>query len=230
MQERYFFPYSLSTKFKFDFFNFDKVFCNELRTKTAYYENIINRVNQNEKLYSEYQSLYALLPDYVKSRNELPNGHILFRTYRRLEQKLCYEAEWKPVFAPVFILKATYTSPKGRNYYESFEEYEFSEMVELLNYVKKQIQIESQVAYQKKHERNLMTDKLRFQILQRDGFRCKLCGRSAADGVKLHVDHIIPIAKGGKTVPENLQTLCDKCNWGKSDTLPEDNPLLNIQN
>lgn len=35
--------------------------------------------------------------------------------------------------------------------------------------------------------------------------------------VELHVDHIIPWAKGGETVMDNLQTLCSKCNWGKSD-------------
>lgn len=39
---------------------------------------------------------------------------------------------------------------------------------------------------------------------------------------KLHVDHIIPIAKGGKTVKENLRTLCEECNWGKRDKYDED--------
>ena len=40
---------------------------------------------------------------------------------------------------------------------------------------------------------------------------------TAKDGVKLHVDHIIPVYKGGKTTMSNLQTLCDRCNLGKSD-------------
>lgn len=35
--------------------------------------------------------------------------------------------------------------------------------------------------------------------------------------VELHVDHIMPWAKGGEIVLENLQTLCSKCNLGKSD-------------
>ncbi len=52
-----------------------------------------------------------------------------------------------------------------------------------------------------------------------DGFRCINCGRSPATevGVELHVDHIHPWSKGGKTVIENLQTLCSDCNLGKSD-------------
>jgi 5-methylcytosine-specific restriction endonuclease McrA len=33
--------------------------------------------------------------------------------------------------------------------------------------------------------------------------------------VELHADHISPWADGGKTVLENLQTLCQNCNLGK---------------
>ena len=60
---------------------------------------------------------------------------------------------------------------------------------------------------------------LRFKVLQRDQFRCQLCGRSPATELicKLHVDHIIPFSKGGKTTLENLQTLCSHCNVGKSN-------------
>ena len=39
------------------------------------------------------------------------------------------------------------------------------------------------------------------------------------DGVGLQIDHIIPVAKGGKTVPSNLQVLCSKCNGAKKDKL-----------
>ena len=59
--------------------------------------------------------------------------------------------------------------------------------------------------------------KLRYRVLVRDNFRCMLCGRSPAleHGVRLHVDHIVPYARGGKTIEENLRTLCETCNWGK---------------
>lgn len=64
-----------------------------------------------------------------------------------------------------------------------------------------------------------ISDKLRFQILMRDGFTCKKCGRSPINemGVKLHVDHIIPWSKGGETIPENLETKCEQCNLGKGN-------------
>ena len=64
-------------------------------------------------------------------------------------------------------------------------------------------------------ERNKMTPGLRFDVLKRDNYKCQICGRTQKDGVKLHIDHIIPIAKGGKTELNNLQTLCQDCNLGK---------------
>ncbi len=73
----------------------------------------------------------------------------------------------------------------------------------------------------KEYQRKLMSPSLRYDILKRDGFKCTICGRNTEDGVKLHVDHIIPVSKGGKTVPENLRTLCDSCNLGKSDKYDE---------
>lgn len=64
-----------------------------------------------------------------------------------------------------------------------------------------------------------MSDSLRYDVLARDGFKCVICGATVEDGVKLHVDHIIPISKGGKTEIDNLRTLCDRCNLGKSDKI-----------
>lgn len=61
--------------------------------------------------------------------------------------------------------------------------------------------------------------RLRWRVLNRDSFRCCSCGKSPAMelGVILHIDHILAWSKGGLTNEENLQTLCDRCNLGKSD-------------
>jgi hypothetical protein len=58
---------------------------------------------------------------------------------------------------------------------------------------------------------------LRYTVLKRDRFRCVLCGSSPATShdCRLHVDHIVPFAKGGKTTVSNLRTLCESCNLGK---------------
>lgn len=66
-------------------------------------------------------------------------------------------------------------------------------------------------------QRAIITDDMRYNVLRRDGFRCRICGATANDGVKLEVDHIIPVSKGGKSTYDNLQTLCERCNRGKRD-------------
>ena len=57
---------------------------------------------------------------------------------------------------------------------------------------------------------------LRFKVFMRDHFRCVACGRSPAThlNIELHADHILAVANGGKTILENLQTLCQDCNLG----------------
>ena len=70
-------------------------------------------------------------------------------------------------------------------------------------------------------QRSLMTKKLREFIKHRDNFTCCLCGNSThvEPNLLLEIDHIIPVAKGGETVEDNLQTLCWKCNRAKSDKI-----------
>jgi hypothetical protein len=66
--------------------------------------------------------------------------------------------------------------------------------------------------------------RLRYKVLMNDKCSCRQCGRSPATvpGAILHIDHIVPWSKGGETVFENLQTLCDKCNLGKSNLVPDE--------
>lgn len=61
--------------------------------------------------------------------------------------------------------------------------------------------------------------RLRFLVMRRDNFRCRITGRSPATdpSVILEVDHIVPWDKGGETVLENLQTLAKEINIGKSN-------------
>lgn len=69
--------------------------------------------------------------------------------------------------------------------------------------------------YKLMDNRNL-SDKLRERILIEAKGRCALCGRTKHED-QLEIDHIQPISKGGKTIYENLQVLCKKCNATKSN-------------
>jgi 5-methylcytosine-specific restriction endonuclease McrA len=61
----------------------------------------------------------------------------------------------------------------------------------------------------------------RFQIFERDNFRCVICGRGARDNVKLEIDHWVPTSQGGQDNIENCVTLCKDCNTSKSDKIPK---------
>lgn len=70
---------------------------------------------------------------------------------------------------------------------------------------------------QKEQDRRDVRPGLRFKVFMRDRFRCVACGRSPAThlNVELHADHIVSVYHGGKTLYENLQTVCQECNLGK---------------
>lgn len=71
--------------------------------------------------------------------------------------------------------------------------------------------------YNSKNQRKLMTKELRNKIKARDNYTCQICGKQMFDEVGLHIDHIIPVSQGGKTIESNLQVLCDKCNLRKGN-------------
>lgn len=60
------------------------------------------------------------------------------------------------------------------------------------------------------------SERLKVQVLMRDGNKCRLCGVTVT-GDNIHFDHIQPWSKGGETVLENLQVLCETHNLAKGN-------------
>lgn len=63
---------------------------------------------------------------------------------------------------------------------------------------------------------------------ERDNWICQLCGCDV-DLIKptnkdnyAHLDHIIPLSKGGQHITNNVQTLCRKCNINKANLMPQE--------
>lgn len=54
----------------------------------------------------------------------------------------------------------------------------------------------------------------RVGIADRDGWNCYICGSGIAEG-ELHIDHLIPISKGGEDAPRNLSATHKVCNHRK---------------
>lgn len=79
-----------------------------------------------------------------------------------------------------------------------------------------------------KPKRKGISKRRRFEIFKRDKFTCQYCGKTAPD-VILEVDHIIPVAAGGKNTYENLITSCRDCNRGKGKTRLSDDTEIKKQ-
>jgi len=57
-------------------------------------------------------------------------------------------------------------------------------------------------------------------ILEKQNWKCANCRVSIRKN--RHIDHIMPLAKGGRNDASNLQGLCPTCNCRKHDMLPEE--------
>ena len=105
---------------------------------------------------------------------------------------------------------------------EAFVDYINKENSDIDNNVFKDIENEQEIKKEEeiKHKTSRTINwRLRFIVLKRDNFKCKICWRSPATdhSVILHVDHIKAWANWWETVLENLQSLCSVCNIWKSD-------------
>lgn len=62
---------------------------------------------------------------------------------------------------------------------------------------------------------------MRTSVLNRDNYTCVDCGASPRkdQSVTLHIHHLKPVSKGGKSTLDNLVTNCRACNLGKGDRI-----------
>lgn len=95
----------------------------------------------------------------------------------------------------------------------------YNEILEMLDFLKSINYECTSSEYFSKNQRNLMTQQLKDEVKKRDKYTCQICGKYMPDGVGIHIDHIIPISKGGKSVLSNLQVLCSKCNLQKGSKI-----------
>lgn len=60
---------------------------------------------------------------------------------------------------------------------------------------------------------------IRLQVIARDGFVCAYCGEVTDD---IHIDHVMPLSRGGSSEMGNLVVACPTCNVSKKDKTPEE--------
>lgn len=163
-------------------------------------------VHHNQKQWDWYQNQLQSLPSYSYT----------YQPWRQYERELCSKVTLKkPTCSITILFELSYVSPAGRSKHRRIERYSEQECLSIEQALRAQALAQVQRQNEIAIERMKVTPGLRYDILKRDGFKCVLCGSTAKDGVKLHVDHIVPLSRGGKTEMANLRTLCDRCNLGK---------------
>lgn len=71
---------------------------------------------------------------------------------------------------------------------------------------------------------------LRAKVAKRACHRCEYCRLSQkGQEATFHVDHIIPVVSGGKTVSENLALSCVSCSLRKGARRSASDPLTGIE-
>lgn len=131
---------------------------------------------------------------------------------KRLNRELGFdEFQFDELFFPVFSFR--YISSGGNSGTQFDVTMDMDMLERFISYLSERVNFKKSAEGQ----RRLMTPKLRRFIIDRDNNTCKQCGNSTLNepNLLLEVDHIIPVAKGGLTTEENLQTLCWKCNRRK---------------
>ena len=211
--------YTCSSRGEFNRFSLDKFFLEIVSDNRSYFQKMAKLLEFNKRELNKYNKLINSI-DMESSTTTARELNIPLSIFRYLERHYFKKMLLSPPTTDICIVcRKEYTTPAGKSHIWSDKEFH---LVDLNQYLKESFAIEQQRelrAYHIERERALMTNSLRYDILKRDGFKCQICGSTVQDGVKLHVDHIIPVSRGGHTTPDNLRTLCDRCTSGKSNKI-----------
>ena len=227
----------INSKYKFyEYVNFDqkhiydneKMFCDiscldylvyQLQFISSKVINQVNRVRTNKKIYIQYIDEIKTITergDFITETGKLKIDKLI-----TIEEKLIKQYTYSQPYTEFNIEVTLYCSQiNGRAYARKTERYFADEILNLI----KRLNNRNGHFYNDRQiwdsicrvERGRVSNKMRFSIYERDGYRCRKCGVSQRYA-QLEIDHIIPISKGGKSTCNNLQTLCHRCNVEKGD-------------
>ncbi len=207
-----------NSKRSFDRLDLNNVFFSYIEKHLEACSTLISKIDKNISNYKLYCYDYNNLTTSV-TQESAKEFKVPFNTFINIEESIVKKNKLSPQCTFTIRISASYTSPQGRNSYSKHYDYDYDQIASSYKEVWRLISVRQSRAYQVQVERAKLSDSLRYDVLRRDGFKCQICGATAQEGAKLHVDHIIPVSKGGKTELSNLRTLCDRCNLGKSDKI-----------
>ncbi|MBO7560701.1 HNH endonuclease [Candidatus Saccharibacteria bacterium] len=178
-----------------------------------YYEEMFNDYSAAKQgqmlLLRERNEIFLKIDDYIPD-------YILKFSPNLLVEKLGFTPTNKKDFR-FETYNFSYVSAGGNSIAKNTVVMDMDNLEGFIKYLNSQIKWKNSIAGQ----RALMTALLREKIKQRDRYTCKKCGASVfkEPNLLLEIDHIVPLARGGKTTEDNLQTLCWRCNRKKGSKI-----------
>ena len=207
--------------------------------KTSFYIFIYENIEKAKELKEIIEKQKIKYANYLEDIKNYPDliydidlDIISLEEYKKIEDLYCYD-----LFLPFKFqinYSARYITPKGRFTYNTLYCFSIEEFWEIFNEIETDINKGNILKYERKNKNKLsklkekkffeMTAKrepisssLKNEVLHRDKYRCVICGNNVNNGAKLHVDHIVPVSRGGTNDINNLRTLCEDCNLGRSN-------------
>lgn len=180
--------------------------------------SIRNAIEYNKNLFAEYKETVKAINDTI-DRKICEDNKKSYKYSLRTEERLFKQKIKMPDTDIAIKVTLQYVSPKGKVNISKADTFNYKDLARIVDSVSTKRMDKETYQRISKVERGFLSDGMRYDVLKRDNFKCVLCGMSSKDGAILHVDHIIPISKGGKTEMNNLRTLCEKCNIGKSNKI-----------
>jgi predicted RNA-binding Zn-ribbon protein involved in translation (DUF1610 family) len=181
----------------------------------------ITKIKENRDMKSNYDKELSFIIAQT-SKLEYKGMRTSRKDYINRENKLVNMVTLKPTVSCRISVYMSYSSTKGQVNISKSDYFSFEDLLATFDSVSRSYLDNETYSKIALVERGEISDSLRYDILKRDNFKCVICGASSKEGTRLHVDHIVPIAKGGKSVPNNLRSLCERCNVGKSSKLEDD--------
>jgi ssDNA-binding Zn-finger/Zn-ribbon topoisomerase 1 len=178
----------------------------------------ISNTAENKRLYSVYKDVIknsCVLGQY--DTTELPTNE---EELRKIEDRLFRSYIKNPRIdfsISVYLENTKINGVPLTSKSKSFKVEEIEDIINRLSHKRGDFYLDNEI-WQSicRVERGKVSNKMRFAIYERDGYRCRKCGKYTED---LEIDHIFPISKGGKSNYDNLQTLCHRCNSLKSNII-----------
>lgn len=197
--------YPQDTKEAYENVSFDRLFMSIVQKKIPAFEEVFGWANSNNIQFGMYKKELEGLPNWTEKDDDC-GRRVPFRIYHKWEQKLVNDAVYgTPVTQPVFHVVKQYTPARGKTLSET-RTYSMAEAKEFVRLAKEHEAEKKRRAAARK----AASAELRHSVLQRDGFRCTLCGRSPTEGVSLHGQPIMPLPKGEQPTADYYRTVCSQ--------------------